>query len=128
MAMYLVEKFLEERIPIIGSFIGLQRFHNDGIAFGMQLGQFQDLAIFSALILVGYLAFKTAKSRLDQIGYGMILGGGIANVIDRLIDGVVTDMIQVGAFPIFNIADVCINIGLGLLLLQVVLGRRRVNG
>jgi signal peptidase II len=49
------------------------------------------------------------------------LAGALANIADRLPDGVVTDYFQVGTFPIFNVADSAITIGAALLLLQVLL-------
>jgi len=116
----MVDVWLTERIAVIGSFIGLQRSLNEGVAFGFQLGTFQDIFILGALILITAFAVHSAKKPIEQIGFGLIVGGGIANVIDRIRDGYVTDMIQIGSFPIFNIADVCINIGVGLLLLELI--------
>jgi signal peptidase II len=62
---------------------------------------------------------------MSQAGFGLILGGALANVVDRFPDGLVTDMIQVGAFPVFNVADSCITVGLGLLLLEIVLKEKK---
>ena len=118
----IVDVWLNERITVIGSFIGLQRSLNDGVAFGLHLGAFQNIFIFIALILITVFAVHSAKKPIEQIGFGLIVGGGIANVIDRIRDGYVTDMIQIGSFPIFNIADVCINIGVGLLLFELIIG------
>ena len=106
------EVLLKDRITIIGSFIGLQKSHNEGIAFGIELGPGQDFIIILALIAVVFIGVRYAKTRLEQAGFGLIVGGGAANLVDRILDGVVTDMIQVGTFPIFNIADTCINIGI----------------
>ena len=113
--------WLADRIPVLGSFLGLQKSYNSGIAFSMDLGPYQDLIIIAALIIVAVVAVRTAQTRMEQIGFGCILGGGLANVVDRALDGVVTDMIQVGSFPIFNVADVCINIGVGLLIVQMIM-------
>ena len=115
--------FLDERIAITESFFGLQRSFNEGIAFGVDLGTYQEAIIIIALIIIGFVSFRSAKRVLEEVGFGLILGGGLANIIDRAIDGYVTDMIQVGGFPIFNLADVCINVGIGLLLIDLVLNR-----
>jgi len=117
-----VDLFLVERIALLGSFVGLQRTVNEGIAFGLRLGPYQDAIIFLAVLIVIAVAFRSTKKSLEKIGFGLILGGGAANIIDRLSDGQVTDMIQVGHFPIFNVADICINVGVGLLLIEMGLG------
>jgi signal peptidase II len=70
-------------------------------------------------------AFRTAQSVYAQVGFGMIIGGALGNVLDRMRDGMVTDFFQVGTFPIFNVADSCITIGVIVLLLEMVLFRSR---
>ncbi len=115
-AAMVVDQFLSERIAILGSFAGLVRSYNTGIAFSLSLGPLQNLLIVAVLIVVAVVAFRTAKTLFDQIGFGLIVGGGLANVIDRLLDGRVTDFFQVGTFPIFNLADACINVGIACLL------------
>lgn len=114
------EFFLVTRVPIVGDLIGLQKSHNIGIAFGIGLGAWQTVFIVSALALVAVAAWQSAHTHWEQAGFGLIVGGGLANLLDRLMDGYVTDMIQIGSFPVFNLADVCINIGVALLLLGVV--------
>ncbi len=118
-AKLLVDAFLVERIPVIGSFAGLQLAHNAGVAFGVQLpAGWQEVIIIAALVFVCFLAWKSQKTRFSSIGYGLIVGGALGNVIDRARDGFVTDFFQVGTFPIFNIADSCITIGVLFLLAE----------
>jgi len=117
-AKLLADHFLTVRIPIIGSFAGLVHSVNPGISFGITL-PFQDFLVPLALLLVLILAWQSARSTLSHIAFGLIAGGAIANIADRFRDGVVTDFFQVGAFPIFNVADSCITIGVGLLLVEV---------
>lgn len=125
LAAFAVDQWLTHRVPIIGSFAGLVYSENRGIAFGVSLGRFQTILISVAFVLLAIVAMRTARRRVEQVSFGLVIGGGFANVLDRLMDGMVTDMIQVGAFPIFNVADVCINIGIGLLLLDAILGGRK---
>jgi len=60
-----------------------------------------------------------------RVAIAMQLGGAIGNLIDRLVFGPVTDFISVGRFPVFNVADSSITVGVGLLLLALWLAERR---
>lgn len=91
---------------------------NPGIAFGLSTVLWlQWLLILLALLMMFILSMKS-REPLSQIAFGAITGGALANVLDRLIDGVVTDFVAVGNFPVFNIADTCITGGILLLLLK----------
>jgi signal peptidase II len=72
-------------------------------------------------------ALRTAKSRLSRVAFGLIVGGALENIVDRLRDGVVTDFFQVGTFPIFNVADSCITIGVVLLLVAMMWEERETK-
>jgi signal peptidase II len=114
-----------ERVSLWGSFLGLQLTHNDGVAFSMNLGRVLQLPlILAALAFVTYLAFRSERTPLHQWGFGLIVGGALGNVIDRIPDGLVTDFVRVGSFPVFNVADSCITIGVALLLLSAAWGAR----
>lgn len=105
-------------IPVIGTYAGFLLSHNRGIAFGINIpSPFEEILISSALIAVLFVA-RHAKDTLTQIAFGLIIGGAIANLIDRAMDGRVTDYIAIGTFPIFNMADTCISIGAGLLIVE----------
>lgn len=110
-----------ERVAIVGNFIGITPSVNEGIAFGMKLGPYQQYWIVAALIIVAFIAIRTAKTFWEQVGFGLVLGGGLSNILDRFVDGHVYDMIQIGTFPIFNIADISINAGIILLFIDGIL-------
>lgn len=115
----LVAEQLTVRIPLLGSFAGLQLAHNPGIAFSITLPKGYELAIILvALSLITWLAVYTAKTTIQYVGFGLIIGGALGNILDRLPDGYVTDYFQVGTFPIFNVADSCITIGVAILLCE----------
>jgi|CXWL01.1.fsa_nt_gi signal peptidase II len=117
---FFVDTYLHGQINIIGSFVALHLAHNSGVAFGMKFPPvFQTVLIFCALGCVCVLAWKAKRTVTSGIGYGLIVGGALGNVLDRLRDGLVTDFIRVGTFPIFNIADACITVGVVFLLAEI---------
>lgn len=113
--------WLSERIAILGSFAGFQYSLNAGIAWGIRLpAGIQEVLIIIALVIVAHMAIKSRnESRITNVGFGFIVGGGLANVIDRIIDGYVTDYVQIGSFPIFNVADSFVCIGVVFLLYDI---------
>ena len=123
----LADHALVRRIPLIGSFAGLERSVNAGVAFSITFPpMLQFFLVVGALLFVLFFASRSPSTRLHQWAFGLIIGGAVANIIDRSIDGFVTDYFQVGAFPVFNVADSCITVGVGLLLLAACLNRNTV--
>jgi len=118
---FFVEFFLNSRIPILGSFVGFERSFNPGVAFGITFAPYlQIFLIIAALCAVIWMAETGVHTLTEFTGFGLIVGGGLANIIDRIGDGTVTDFIQVGSFPVFNVADSCITIGVAILLWEMV--------
>lgn len=110
--MVLIEDFLQFRLT-----------YNTGAAFSM----FSSGGPILAVIAVGVIAMimfvlKDASHRAEAIGLGMVLGGSIGNFTDRLfrgdalLDGAVVDFIDFSFFATFNVADMGITLGVGLLL------------
>lgn len=81
-----------------------------------------------SLILI-VLAWKEKLSTIEQWGYGLILAGALGNGIDRFLFGYVVDFFDFRLinFPVFNIADVCINIGVILLIYTTFKPRKTKN-
>ncbi len=118
LSSFLAEKFLVHA-SVLGGFLRLTLSHNPDIAFSIGLPYpFKEILIACALLAVLVLAFRSKHSALSSLAFGLIIGGAIANLIDRVPDGVVTDFIAVGTFPVFNIADACITVGAGMLLME----------
>ena len=76
------------------------------------------ISIVSSLILIYFIFFKGRLNLLDRYGLSLILAGSLGNGIDRIIKGYVIDFINLKLFdfPIFNIADIAINIGCIILI------------
>lgn len=114
-------------IDVIPGFLRLALAENSGAAFGFFKGGGEIIAVF-AVVAVGVIlyAFRSVDHRADLIGLGLVLGGAIGNLVDRLtrgaglLDGKVTDWIDLWFIPNFNIADAGISIGVALLLLGAV--------
>ncbi len=113
-------------IILIPGLLQLQLSYNAGIAFSIHIpSPFEEILIFSALAGVCIYAIRSKPTRLASVGFGFIIGGAVANLLDRLPDGLVTDYVAVGTFPIFNAADSCITIGVGILLLDAWIHRKK---
>lgn len=112
---------------------GLLRLHvteNSGAAFSMLqgAGSFLVLAIVAAVVVI-LLAIRSSEGWWETLTLGLVLGGAIGNLIDRLTrgpgfsDGRVVDWIDPSFFPTFNVADASITTGVALLLLFGLLTR-----
>lgn len=121
----LADRFLVERIPVLGSFAGLLVVHNPGVAFGMQFPSLvQSALIAAALVAVLWVAVRSKRTIISSIGFGLIIGGALANIVDRLQDGIVTDYFQAGTFPVFNLADSCITVGAAVLIVEAIVRKK----
>jgi signal peptidase II len=95
---------------------------NTGGVFGFFVNQtflITVAAVISVVVIILYSRHKMAQSMLVKVSLGMILGGSIGNLIDRIRFGAVTDFIDVGAWPVFNLADSAIDIGVVLLIIYI---------
>ncbi len=82
------------------------------------------LAVIIVAVLIGFYQKLESKDKLAKVALGMQMSGALSNLIDRIAEGQVTDFISVGSFPIFNIADSCVTVGVGLLILSLYLQER----
>jgi signal peptidase II len=109
-------------IPLIGDAVRIAYSHNTGIAFSLLQGHPELLTLGALLIVAGAIYFYMTqlpnRRLVVQVIIGLILGGAFGNLIDRVRLGYVVDFIQVGWFPIFNLADSAITVGAALLMLQ----------
>jgi len=107
-----------ESLPEAGLF-RLTRVHNTGAAFGIFQGQSFPLTVVAIVGIVVILLFALYFSRrfpfldnrLSKLALGLVLGGTIGNLIDRLRLGYITDFIDIGIWPAFNLADSSIVVG-----------------
>jgi lipoprotein signal peptidase len=118
--------------PVIDGYWEWELAMNTGAAFSRFLGSPLLLGAIAcgALILLGVMAWRARpEQRLRRIALAMIAGGALGNLIDRFRDGAVTDFVRwrVGEtrWPIFNVADAALLVGVALLLIEGLVERRR---
>ena len=121
-----------EPIPVIEPFLNWTLAYNYGAAFsfladagGWQKWFFSGLALVIALFLIVYLIRAPRNAKLLSLGLAMVLGGAIGNLIDRVRLGKVVDFIHVHYadvwhYPIFNIADIAICIGVAIIVIDMI--------
>jgi len=106
-------------------FFRITRVHNTGAAFGLFPEQPSVLAIFAIIaaivvlffVLYGHRYFPWLESISMTLTFGLVLGGTVGNLIDRFHFGYVTDFIDFGFWPTFNIADSAVTVGVILFAL-----------
>jgi signal peptidase II len=110
---------LRETIEIFPGF-DLSRVTNEGIAFGLFPGRQAAVAILTVVALCAIavaLAGLVARNATVAAGAGLLVGGSLGNLIDRLAHGAVTDFLDPARWPAFNLADCGITVGAVLIVL-----------
>ena len=111
-------------VPVVGDVVRLTHVENPGVAFGLLATWPLVPVVATALILPGLALYVARAGTLPQtrlVTLGAIAGGALGNLVDRLLEGHVTDFVDVGLgnyrWPSFNGADTAIVLGVGALLL-----------
>jgi len=121
-------------------FVRIVHTQNSGSVFGLFQGQSSALAIVATVVIVALLAlafwvytrFPYLVTKWNRVAFGLILGGAIGNLIDRLLfSGMVTDFLETSFWATFNIADSGITVGeimFGICVIRLALiGKHSVN-
>lgn len=118
--------YLGQSIPVIPKIFHITLVYNTGIAFGLFKNQTVLLSVVSffviILIVFNLLGQKKQKEidRLESFALYLILAGAVGNLIDRLRLGFVIDFLDFRVWPVFNLADSAITIGMVLLLIRCI--------
>lgn len=114
---------LAQSIPVIQDIFHITYIRNTGAAFSLMDGMQWFLVLFPVLLVVAAVAFLIIKRKsahpLLLASVAMIAGGGVGNLIDRIAYGYVVDFFDFRIFPIFNVADIFVCVGCGLMILYV---------
>lgn len=107
-----------EHVDVLGP-LGFTLAHNEGVAFGLASGGGTALVALTvvALIFVGVLFARNPTRPWMWVAFGLLAGGAIGNLADRVRAGAVTDYVDVFSWPPFNLADVAITLGVVVLAL-----------
>ena len=107
---------------------------NGGMAFGRGQGFGPIIGVVATIVVVALLlSLRQSGSKISIVAIGLIVGGAMGNIVDRLfrgdawLHGKVIDFIDFQWFPIFNVADICVNVGGGLLVLSYLLFQPKVD-
>lgn len=119
-SVHIASAGIQQLIPGV---LGLTNLHNDGAAWSILEGQQWFFVVVSviAIIILAVLLYRFRADRVLTIAFSLIMAGTIGNFIDRLRLHYVVDMFQTEFinFPVFNIADACLTIGVVIIVIKV---------
>ena len=123
-------EFNEMWMPIewLAPYVRVVNWHNTGAAFGIFQGMngiFMGLAFLIIIMILFYFPQIPISDIYFRLALSLQMAGAMGNLIDRLYRGFVTDFISVGKFPVFNVADSCITMGVVVLLLGMWVEERK---
>lgn len=118
-------------VPVLGTFLQLHLTRNPGAAFsaGANLTELISVVAIVATVVILVLALRV-RNGLWAVGLGVLLAGVTGNLTDRLLRepgplrGHVIDFLMLPNWPVFNVADICINVAAGVIILQAFRGVR----
>lgn len=118
-----------EKITVIPKILDFQLVYNYGAAYGIL--QNQKLFLIAISTIVIFIIFKYRKSlgtnKITKLAYSFLMIGAVGNLIDRVIRGYVVDFINIHIIPVFNIADVAINLSIYCLIIDYIKNRDEKN-
>jgi len=128
-----ITQIVNVNIVLIDDILRLKYAQNEGAAFSLLSGHVVFLIFITLIIcaIIYKLMYSYKETAITDIAFGLLYGGIFGNLIDRVIFQYVRDFISIGKFPIFNIADSAIVIGIFILLIATIKGeidgRKRNN-
>jgi signal peptidase II len=124
-----------QRVEVIADFFWLTNVHNTGAAWSLLAGQrgfFIVVSLIAMSVMVGLFLKNPPHQRLVRLALLILFAGTLGNFMDRVLLGYVRDFLSFNTFgymfPVFNVADVALNVGVGLVILDSLLEGRRSHG
>jgi signal peptidase II len=113
---------LGQAIPLLGGVLKLTHVRNTGAAFSLFVGFSPYLAFVGTAVVLAVIYFHykiPPQSRILQFSLAFVLGGSLGNLLDRIFRCYVIDYIDVTIWPVFNFADIMINLGVILIIFEL---------
>lgn len=111
-------------LQVLGNFLVLRQVRNPGVVFGLfSRNNLALMLVFTALLVILALLFflrGIERPRYADLAMALVCGGAVGNIIDRVVFGRVIDFIDFNFWPVFNLADIAIVVGVGLLVLYFI--------
>lgn len=125
---------LFESKEVIPDFFFLTNVRNTGAAWSIMEGEkitFIIITIVAIIVFLYFILFSKTTTKLDRIAFTLMCGGAIGNLIDRIINSYVIDFLDFYIFgydfPVFNLADAFLCVGVGLLIINMLLEKRNAK-
>ena len=118
---------LDEAVHVVGPF-SIRHVQNSGIAFGLFASATSIVILLTAAAVAWMLYFfarSGSRHPILPVALGLVIGGSVSNLIDRVRLGHVTDFLDLGWWPAFNLADTSICVGVAILLVALLVSDRR---
>ena len=120
---------LDDRPVELGTILTLRLSRNPGVAFGLGDGLPGPVIITLTAVVTVVMAVAALRGAFpSRVAAGLVVGGAVANLGDRVLGGSVVDFLDLGWWPSFNLADVALCVGCGLLVLGSVREPDATNG
>lgn len=117
-----IKMAVNESLPVISNFLYLTYVQNKGAAFGLFWGSERFLIVVGIFVIFCIIYFYR-KNKINMcmvIPLSFLLGGSLGNMADRIFRAYVIDYIDFRIWPVFNFADIMINVGVFLLVVQLI--------
>jgi signal peptidase II len=123
---------LNSSIPLIDGIFHITYYHNSGAAFSMFQNKTGFLIVMQLIVIAVVMVYLVKRQKKDHwcllLSLSLIAAGGIGNLIDRVMNGYVVDFMDFRIWPIFNVADMSVCTGCGLLILYMFFIDPKRNG
>ncbi len=126
---WLAHAHLAKGIEIIPQFLVLQLHKNPDLAFSIPFPNVMQIVLSVGLLVLLIVYWKqNQRTSYEHFALAAVFGGAVGNLSERILFGEVTDFIAVWQFPVFNVADISISLGVAVLLWSELFAKKKIKG